>query len=149
MTDLSIKQVENDAEWDVVRSIREEIFVVEQECPPEEEWDEFDSTATHFIAYWRGSAVGCARMRTLTKETETVAKLERFAILKRWRGLGLGKRLVQGVMTRAKEAGHNRLYLHAQAHLEALYADLGFEPEGDLFDEAGIPHIAMSLRVDD
>ncbi|MEM1271210.1 MAG: GNAT family N-acetyltransferase, partial [Bacteroidota bacterium] len=47
------------------------------------------------------------------------------------------------VSERASDAGYPDQKLHAQAHLEALYTSLGFTRTGNLFDEAGIPHVTM------
>jgi GNAT superfamily N-acetyltransferase len=72
--------------WD----IRKVVFVVEQECPEELEW-EFEEESTHYLAFLNGKAVGTARWRV----TEKGIKLERFAVLKEARGKGVGSSLVK------------------------------------------------------
>jgi ElaA protein len=52
-------------------------------------------------------------------------------------------------MARALEiAGDKPLYLHAQDYITSLYAKFGFERRGELFHEAGIPHVLMVRHPD-
>lgn len=148
---MEIRRVTTDAEWRQARDIRQRVFVEEQECPPEEEWDEHDwqgsrADARHVVAYEDGRPVGTARWRVAEWEGRPAAKLERFAVLPQYRGGGRGRRLVLHLMEEARTAGHRTLVLHAQAHLERFYAELGFETVGERFTEAGIPHVRMVRR---
>ena len=59
--DQSKKKVENDTELQEAYKIREVVFIEEQECPVEEEFDGFDDDSTHFVAYQEGEPVGCCR----------------------------------------------------------------------------------------
>ena len=47
----------------------------------------------------------------------------------------------------AREEGHASVVLHAQTHATGFYARHGFEPEGDAFLEAGIPHRTMRRQL--
>ena len=139
---IRVKKVENDTELQETFKIREVVFVVEQECPQEEEFDEFDDHSTHFIAYQEGSPVGCCRYRN----TEKGIKLERFAVLKEYRGKGVGKRLVQtalGNIEASQPSAGTLLYLHAQIPAMALYTRFGFHSVGEKFQEAGLDHYEM------
>ena len=145
---MEIRPVTTDAEWRHARLIRQRVFVEEQACPPEEEWDEHDwdgsrADAHHVVAYEDGRPVGTARWRVARWGGRPAAKLERFAVLPEYRGSERGRRLVLHLMEEARAAGHRTLFLHAQAHLERLYAGLGFETVGGRFIEAGIPHVRM------
>ncbi len=125
--------------------IREIVFIDEQECPPEEEFDGLDEESIHFIAYITGEPVGTSRYRT----TDKGVKLERFAVLKEHRGKGVGKRLVQTAIVQIAatfEAG-TLLYMHAQLDAMPLYARYGFEKVGDKFVEAGIEHFLMKKTL--
>ncbi len=60
-----------------------------------------------------------------------------------------GRGLAQVLMARALEiAGDKPLYLHAQDYVTSLYAKFGFERRGELFHEAGIPHVLMVRHPD-
>lgn len=129
--------------WDACRAIRQVVFVEEQACPPEEEWDAWDATAMHYLATADGVPVATARWRVVPYDGERMAKLERFAVLEDARGRGYGRRLVQHLIAEAAGAGFAVQMLHAQAHLEDFYRGFGFRPVGEEFMEAGIPHVMM------
>ena len=140
------RRVETDADWAAARAIRQRVFVEEQACPEDEEWDAFDwpedrgRTCRHLLLEAGGVAVGTARWRPV----DGVAKLERFAVVPEARGRGLGGRLVEAAMADARAAGYERMAMHAQAHLQAWYERYGFEAEGPVFAEAGIDHVKMA-----
>ncbi|MEM8559925.1 MAG: GNAT family N-acetyltransferase [Bacteroidota bacterium] len=129
--------------WPQAVAIRTAVFVDEQACPPEEEWDAYDATATHLIAMSGSAAVATARWRAVATPEGTAAKLERFAVLEDWRGRGIGRDLVAAMLGNAQVAGHTRFVLHAQAHLAGFYGSFGFTTAGPVFDEVGIPHVPM------
>ncbi|MEO1477722.1 MAG: GNAT family N-acetyltransferase [Bacteroidota bacterium] len=131
--------------WDAARQIRHAVFVVEQACPPEEEWDAFDFEATHLLGVLDDEPVATARWRTVETADGPTAKLERFAVLASHRGRGLGRGLVAQTLADAEAAGHRRFAMHAQAHLADFYTSMGFQRVGSEFDEVGIPHITMVL----
>lgn len=147
---VTIAPAVSDADWEAVRAIRQAVFVEEQACPPDEEWDAADEPARrgvathHLLARVGGTPAGCARWRAVgAGDAAAPAKLERFAVLVPYRGTGLGRALVARAIADATAAGHARLVLHAQAHLEGFYAGFGFRPVGPRFDEAGIEHVKM------
>lgn len=147
--DLHIRLVENDDDWQSVVRIRTVVFIGEQACPPEEEWDDFDepearfSSCRHFLGRWNGVDVAVARWHETSFNGQPAAKLERFAILEEARGHGFGRAMIEHLMTDAQTHGFDTLMLHAQAYLKRLYASLGYAQVGEPFDEAGIPHIKM------
>lgn len=143
-----VAPVRDEASWQHARHVRTLVFIQEQACPPEEEWDAHDATSRHLLGWAGGTPVATARWRTVPVDGRLGAKLERFAVLADYRGRGYGRRLVTETIADARQAGFDRFVLHAQAHLEAFYASFGFEPVGELFEEAGIPHIEMR-RLDD
>nr|HPI73666.1 GNAT family N-acetyltransferase [bacterium] len=65
-----------------------------------------------------------------------------------WRGRAQGHRLVDFMLDVARQRGFKKFKMHAQAHLVHFYSCHGFQPIGDLFDEAGIPHILMVKKDD-
>lgn len=141
MPQLSVQKVKNPSkELDQVFSIRKEVFVVEQNCPPELEW-EFEDESTHFLASVDEVPAGAARWR----KTEKGYKLERFAVLQQFRGSGLGQELVKTVIADLPADAHY-VYLHAQIQAMGLYDKFGFVAEGPQFEEAGIQHFKMVLK---
>jgi predicted GNAT family N-acyltransferase len=127
------------AHADIAR-IRQIVFQQEQGVAPALDWDGQDDQCHHLIAYIDQDPVGVARLRPL--ETE-MAKLERVAVLKPWRGQGIGKALVQTAIALVQTQNIEILVLHAQLPSVPFYESLGFTASGDPFLEANIPHLKM------
>lgn len=142
---LRITRVTTDADWNVARAVRQEVFVEEQDCPPAEEWDGYDATSRHLVGRVDGEGVATSRWREVDHDGRRMAKLERFAVRKRYRGAGYGRDMVQATLDDARSAGHTAFILHAQSHLEAFYASFGFTSTDRRFTEVGIPHVEMVL----
>ena len=143
MDEVLVKKVSGPAELEKVFGIRRIVFVDEQNCPPELEWEHEDESV-HFLALVNQVPAGAARWR----RTEKGFKLERFAVLKEFRGKGVGSALVQAVLEDLPSDAEY-VYLHAQIHAMKLYENMGFEKVGDLFEEAGIRHYKMEYRPKD
>lgn len=148
MSQLKLAIAKTEADRQKCFDIRRVVFIDEQNCPPELEWDEFEDSAVHFLALSGDDIIGTARMREIERDGEPTAKLERFAILREFRGRGFGKLLVQATIDDASGRGYSRFFLNAQEHLEGMYGSLGFKRAGDIFMEAGIPHLPMEMRTD-
>ena len=126
-------------------AIRNEVFVDEQRIPKELEWDEADDGALHAVAYnGLGQAVGTGR---LLGAEQGVAKIGRMAVRRVLRGGRLGELVLQELMAAARARGDREVLLHAQRSAQGFYARLGFEPRGELFEEAGIAHIEMTRSL--
>ena len=127
-------------------AVRRAVFVDEQGVPEATEMDEHDATATHFLARdtARDEPVGTARLRV---PEETTGKAERVAVLRPYRGEGLGRRLMEAVESAGRERSCSRMVLHAQTHVAEFYAKLGYETVSDVFPEAGIPHVEMEKEL--
>ena len=118
-------------------SIRRDVFVKEQNISKKIEFDDEKVDATYFIAQYNNIFVGTARYRF----TDLGIKLERFAVLKSYRNLGIGKELVLYILNSIKDK--KLIYLHAQESVIDFYSKLGFKRIGSQFFEAEIPHQKM------
>jgi YbgC/YbaW family acyl-CoA thioester hydrolase len=126
-------------------ALRTQVFVEEQRIPSEMEWDEEDNTALHAVAYNRlGQAVATGR---LLQPAPGVAKIGRMAVHPVLRGAGVGAQLLHALAGAAAQRGDRAVKLNAQRSAEGFYNRLGFRPEGEPFEEAGIAHIAMSAPL--
>ncbi|MBR9861541.1 GNAT family N-acetyltransferase [bacterium] len=134
---VEVKIAESSKELQAVFDIRRTVFVEEQNVDESEEYDDFEDTSTHLIAYLENNAVGAARFR----RTANGAKLERFAVLKEARGKGVGAELVKECLLQTKD--WDNIYLHAQIQVVDFYSKLGFEKKGEEFVEANIRHFKM------
>ena len=137
---LQVQKVIHPEDLDKVFAIRKIVFVDEQNCPPELEWEHEDESI-HFLATHNGQPCGACRWR----KTDAGYKLERFAVLNAFRGRGLGQAMVEAVINDLP-AGSVYVYLHAQVQAVSLYEKCNFEKSGPMFEEAGIQHYKMVLR---
>ncbi len=125
-----------------VYALRFEVFVDEQQVPPEIELDEDDARALHILAESDGMVVGCAR---LIIEGDS-GHIGRLAVKKAYRGRGIGAMICRCIMNDCRSKGCTHMWLHAQLQAAAFYEKLGFLPQGETFFEAGIEHIHMEIR---
>lgn len=120
-------------------ALRREVFVWEQKVPEEIEHDEYDLTATHFIAVLEGEVVGTLRVIAQPEHH----KIGRVAVRQAFRGRGVAKALMLAAMQQVRAAGHDRFYLTAQTDKLGLYEKLGFVAYGAEFEDGGMPHLEM------
>ena len=130
--------------WDTLKTdaqaIRIEVFVVEQNVPPELEMDEMDALCLHAVAYDpAGIPVGTGRLLP-------DGHIGRMAVRKVARGAGIGGLLLRGLMARAQARGDAAVVLNAQTQAAPFYQRHGFViADGGEFFDAGIPHVEMRL----
>lgn len=121
--------------------IREQVFVREQGVPSELERDEADHECMHVLARdAAGEVIGTGR---ITPD----GRIGRMAVLREWRGRGVGDAMLRALLHHARERGLAEAQLHAQASAINFYAGRGFVPTGDRFQEAGIEHQAMRIAL--
>ena len=116
--------------------IRFQVFVREQRVPAEIELDDMDAPSLHAIAFENEKAIGTGRLLP-------DGHIGRMAILKEWRRRGIGAAILKALIDAAERRGDRESALSAQLHAVEFYRTHGFEPVGDVYEEAGIPHQAM------
>ena len=107
-----------------VAAVRNAVYIGEQECPYDEEYDGNDLAATHLIAYIGDEPVGCLRLRFFAD----FAKFERVAIRKEFRRSHAAIRLVQAGLKLCQKKGYRRVIGHAQTRLASFWTRFGFHP---------------------
>lgn len=133
------------ASWEsdqpALRAVREQVFIVEQKVPEDEEFDDLDPRSVHALAFdAEGRPIATGR---LTPEH----KIGRMAVLAEWRGKGVGDAILRVLLEQARAMGYPELSLHSQVHAIPFYAKQGFVAEGAEFDECGIAHRVMRLSL--
>jgi len=124
-----------------LRIIRTAVFIHEQQVPENLEWDEFDSISMHVLVQGSaGQPIGTARLLP-------DGRIGRLAVLKEWRGKGIGSAIMKRILEEMNNRGLQKAMLHAQTTVISFYERLGFQVSGKEFIEAGIPHIKMILRL--
>ncbi|WP_061014845.1 GNAT family N-acetyltransferase [Photobacterium leiognathi] len=130
----------DDAHRGLIRTVREQVFIQEQQIDPEIEFDGLDSEAVHVLVMDGEQPLGTGRILA-------DGHIGRIAIMKSARGQGLGAKVVQTLVEYAQQQGYPRVDLGAQTHAVDFYRKLGFMPYGDEFMEANIPHQAMEQML--
>lgn len=124
-----------------LRSVRDAVFIREQQITAEDEWDDLDAASRHVLALaLNGSAIGCAR---LTPQQ----RIGRMAVLADWRGHGVGMALLTHLIAEARALGWPEVQLSAQQHAIPFYARTGFVAYGETYLDANIPHRMMRLAL--
>lgn len=139
---LEVKLITSEEELQKAFEIRKVVFVDEQKVPLEEELDEFEKEAVHHIAYYNETPCGACRWRY----TSEGVKLERFAVLKEFRGKKIGSALVSATLNSIKnhpEYKGQQLYLNSQIDATFLYERFDFKQVGEMFLECDIKHMKM------
>jgi predicted GNAT family N-acyltransferase len=124
-----------------LKNIREKVFIQEQKVTPQLEWDGMDEKAIHFLVFNDKAAIGCARAIVIKDHMQ----LGRMAVLKEYRGQGIGSALIEKAMTTAKLNQLSAIYISAQCHAIDFYKKFGFEVTSDIYFDAEIPHRDMTL----
>ena len=135
--DINVKIVKSPSEKELVLTIRKDVFIRGLNIPEHLEIDENENVATYVLAYIKNNPVGTARWR----KTEKGIKLERFAVLDKYRSNGIGAKITKFILNNLKET--QPIYLFAQESAIKFYEKLGFKSIGNLFEEVGIKHQKM------
>jgi predicted GNAT family N-acyltransferase len=129
-------------EYELLTMIREKVFIEEQKVTSQLEWDGMDKDAIHFLAFKDKKGVGCARAFVIQNRMQ----LGRMAVLREYRGEGIGSALIETAMTLAKLNQLSGIYISAQCHAIDFYKKFGFEVTSDIYLDAEIPHRDMKLN---
>ncbi len=124
--------------------IRREVFIKEQGVPEEIEMDDQDETADHVVIYDRHKPIGTGRL--ILVDGQYI--IGRIAVLQEARGAKIGDLIVRVLVRKAFDKGAQEVHLHAQTRVQGFYEKIGFVPFGEVYDEAGIPHISMVKKED-
>lgn len=172
MTGFRVDAVEYPLAAADLHAVREAVFVIEQGVPAALERDAADPRCLHVLARdATGKAIGAARLvppfvavngcvgapadedhpagtaSHAHAARDPLPRVGRMAVLRRWRGRGVGEAMLSTLEDLARQRGWTQLALHAQASAVRFYARLGYLPEGPRFHEAGIEHQAMQRTL--
>lgn len=125
----------------LLRSVREAVFIKEQGIAPELEWDGLDEECRHALALSsQGEAIGCGRMLRN-------GHIGRIAVLPKWRGQKVGTAIMEAFLDYARTHGYGEVDVDAQTYAAPFYRRFHFLEEGEVFQDAGLPHIRMRLKL--
>lgn len=140
---MNIKIVETKEEQEQAFSVRTIVFVDEQKVSIEEEIDQYEDEAIHFIGYENEIPVAASRLRWV----DDYGKLERICILKEYRGKSYGTKMIHALEKETTKKGYTKAKLSAQTRAVEFYERLGYKVVSDEFLDAGIPHVTMTKQL--
>lgn len=125
----------------LLKYIRESVFIIEQGVPAELEWDGLDDGARHALAIsHQGDAIGCGRILPN-------GHIGRIAVLPQWRKQKVGTAVMEALLNYARIHGYKDVDVDAQTYAMPFYHGFEFVERGEVFMDAGLPHIKMLLKL--
>lgn len=122
-----------------INQIREKVFIEEQKVSRSIEMDGHDKDCHQFLATYKKLNIGTARLRKY-------GKIERVSVIKEFRSLGIGSKIMEIIINKARTLDTNEIYLHSQEDSIRFYENIGFKTVGNYFFEAEIKHIKMIYK---
>tara|TARA_R110000782_G_scaffold33826_2_gene81306 strand:- start:388 stop:810 length:423 start_codon:yes stop_codon:yes gene_type:complete len=123
-----------------LRSIRTQVFIEEQSVPVELEWEEADIDCIHLLVKQDNNYIATSRLLD-------TGQIGRMAVLKPYRHRGIGDAMLKKLLIIAYSMGMDAVFLNAQLDAMDFYKKNGFIEQGDIFDDADIPHIKMHRQL--
>lgn len=125
----------------LLKSVREAVFIQEQGIPVELEWDGLDESCRHALALsHQGDAIGCGRVLS-------DGHIGRIAVLPAWRKQKVGTAIMEALLNYARSHDYPQVNVDAQTYAVPFYQRFEFVEQGEVFQDAGLPHIKMHLKL--
>ncbi len=121
--------------------VRKQVFIIEQGIPPEDEWDEHDQDAVHFVSFGT-TAVPTGVCRLLAD-----GHIGRLAVLPAYRQQGYASMLLRKAIQVAREMGIKKVFLDAQVEAQTFYEKHNFTSDGKVFLDATKLHVHMEREI--
>lgn len=128
-----------------ILALRQNVLVVEQSSPYSD-LDFVDQVADHLLATSNGTLIGYARCHA-PLAGRAHASFGRVVVAQTYRRAGLGKELIRRVIARLADEACPDVLIAAQLHLEGFYSGFGFTRDGEPYEDFGIAHVNMRLRL--
>ena len=122
---------------ELLSSVRRSVFIEEQHVPEELELDELDPLCHHVLV------TDVDNKPVATGRIDSDGRIGRMAVLKEYRGQGIGSALLVALLDYAGQKQYAGVHLHAQLTAIPFYEKHGFMANGEKFMDAGIPHRNM------
>lgn len=123
--------------------IRKTVFVDEQGF--DYDIDQTDAIASHIVMFDGERAIAACRVFKL--QEPDIYMMGRLAVLREYRGQGLGSEVLSAAEELAHSLGGSYLCLHAQCQARGFYAACGYSEYGEIEYEQDTPHIWMAKKL--
>jgi len=133
----------NNRELYSICALRQEVFVVEQECAYLDA-DGLDEFALHLFTKDKNELLAYSRILPPGRYYESYSAIGRVVVKKDQRKSGLGRLIMkESVKVAFSKYPDEAIKISAQCYLTSFYESLDFKTSGESYLEDGIPHIAM------
>ena len=126
-----------------IKEIRKVVFSDEMNIPESYLFDEYDKTCNQFLIKNNEITIGALRLR---KENNAI-KLERMAILPKFRKMSFGLRTISEIKRYCMEKNESKIFLDSIYDIRDFYKKCGFAEIGGIFERVGLPHIKMEMSI--
>mgnify|MGYP000164786528 CR=1 FL=1 len=134
--DLTIDELYN------ILKVRNEVFVVEQNCPYQD-CDEKDKRAYHLFLEDNGEIIAYSRIIEKGVSYDEVS-IGRFLVQKKYRGKGFAREMLSKAIKFIEESlNENAIRISGQVYIKEFYKSFGFKEVSDVYLEDNIPHVEM------
>ncbi|MDP7604619.1 MAG: GNAT family N-acetyltransferase [Alphaproteobacteria bacterium] len=125
-------------------AVRSAVYMAEQDCPYEEEFDGNDYTSTHILGRVDGKPAGCLRLRWFAG----FAKAERMTVMRSYRGSGVAVRILDEGFELCRRKGYSKVHVHAQRRLVPHWQKAGFQPvNNQIFHFSDHEYVSMVIEL--
>jgi len=140
-TEITIHEADWETDQQQLAYVRTVVFIQEQQVPAELEMDGMDGNCRHVKAInAKGDVIATARL--LPNHY-----IGRMCVLKPYRKLGIGGLMLSFFIDLARDNNFKSLKLNAQISAIPFYRQYGFIEDSDVFMEADIEHVHMTLTI--
>ena len=141
-TIVAFDELTNQQLYDIM-VLREAAFTQEQSCA-EIDLDGLDKDCKHLLGMDKGKIIAYARILPVGVYAENTVSFGRIVVVPDYRKQGVGREAMRHVLSYI-ETHYPKVPIRfsAQCYLLPFYESLGFETYGEVYDEGGIPHVAM------
>lgn len=130
-----------------ILKVRNEVFVVEQNCPYQD-CDGKDKHAYHLFFEDNGDIIAYTRIMEKGISYDEVS-IGRFLVQERYRGKGLAKEMLKRAINFIEESLNEKyIRISGQVYIKDFYKSFGFEEVSDIYLEDDIPHVEMLYKSD-
>ena len=128
-----------------ILKVRNQVFIVEQNCPYED-CDEKDKNSYHMFLSDKGKVVAYIRIPEKGVSYDEVS-IGRVLVNKDYRGNNFGREImIKGIEFIEKDLKEKSIRISAQEYLREFYKSLGFKEVSEAYLEDNIPHIEMLYK---
>jgi predicted GNAT family N-acyltransferase len=145
---MTIQQIETDNPLYQLETDLRNRILLQPIGVPDHAWEMHDHKAWHFVAIEGNTVIGCVVLNPLNPE-KTKTQLMQMAVETNQQRKGIGKLLVEELLSFCKSNGIKEIICHARNNAVSFYLNLGFEIYDAPFVEVGIQHYHMRIRVAD